>query len=244
MSLGRRRSKMRSSVIWHDAECGGYEADLALWEGLAEGSILDLGCGTGRVATYLARRGRRVVGLDEDASLLAAFGERAKGLPAEAVLGDARGFELGRAFDAVIAPMQLVQLFEGKGERIECLRCTARHLLPSGLAACAIVEEVPEVEADASPLPDAREVEGWVYSSLPLDVTADAGSIVVRRLRQTVSPSGELEEEVDVVRLRKLSADALEREALEAGLRPAGRRPIPATDAHVGSTVVLLKRGA
>ena len=69
----------------------------------------------------------------------------------------------------------------------------------------------------------------------------DAGAIVVRRLRQTVSPDGELSDEVDEIRLQVLSAETLEREAVEAGLAPVGRREIPATDAHVGSTVVLLE---
>jgi len=55
-----------AAVIWHDVECGGYEGDLALWRELAAagGPILDLGCGTGRVALDLARRGHRVHGLD------------------------------------------------------------------------------------------------------------------------------------------------------------------------------------
>ncbi len=86
-------------------------------------------------------------------------------------------------------------------------------------------------------------MDGWVYSSLPLETVVADGEIVVRRLRQTVSPEGSLSDEVDEVRLRILSAEGLEREAREAGLRPAGRRAIPATDAHVGSTVVLFERG-
>jgi hypothetical protein len=44
-------------------------------------------------------------------------------------------------------------------------------------------------------------------------------------------------------RLDVLDAAALEVEAVSRGLRPAGRREIPAGDAHVGSTVVLLERG-
>jgi hypothetical protein len=36
----------------------------------------------------------------------------------------------------------------------------------------------------------------------------------------------------------------LEDEAAEIGLRPAGRREVPMTDEHVGSTVVLLERGS
>jgi SAM-dependent methyltransferase len=233
-----------SAAIWHDVECGAYAADLKLWEELAdetEGPILDLGCGTGRVALHLARRGHRVVGLDSYASLLAAFDERAAGLAADAAFGDARGFELEDDFGLALAPMQLVQLFADEAERIGCLRCVARHLRPGGVAAFAIVEEMPTPSADLPPLPDVREVDGWVYSSLPVDAHAGSEAIVVRRLRQTVTPAGELSEAIDEIRLSTLAAGELEREAGKAGLRPAGRREIPPTDAHVGSTVVFLE---
>ncbi|HEX7058975.1 MAG TPA: class I SAM-dependent methyltransferase [Solirubrobacterales bacterium] len=231
-------------VIWQDVECGAYAADLKLWEELADqahGRILDLGCGIGRVALHLARRGHSVTGLDSDSALLAAFSERIGELPADGALGDARQFELEAEFELTLGPMQLVQLFADKGERVACMRCVAAHLRPGGLAAFAIVEEMPDSEAGAAPLPDVREIDGWVYSSLPLDATIDAGSIVVRRLRQIVSPTGELEEEGNEIRLSTLAAEELEREAGEAGLRAAGRRAIPPTEDHVGSTVVLLE---
>jgi SAM-dependent methyltransferase len=234
-----------SGVVWHDTECGAYEADLGLWEELAEeatGPVLDLGCGTGRVALHLARRGHPVTGLDLDPDLVEAFGQRAAGLPGHCVLGDARDFELGTAFGLAIAPMQLLQLLSGAAERIECLSCVERHLEPGGIAAIAIVEAMPDQTEASPPLPDAREVEGWVYSSLPLGAAFDEEEIVVRRLRQTVSPSGELDEELDEVRLSLLSAATVESEGLEAGLAPAGRRQILPTDDHVGSTVVLLAK--
>jgi hypothetical protein len=159
-----------------------------------------------------------------------------------ATVADARDFELSEKFRLVIAPMQLLQLFEGSDERIGCLRCVARHLAAGGLAAFAIVESMPEPVDAAPPLPDVREVDGWVYSSLPIEAVAADGAIRVRRLRQTVSPDGELSEQVDEVVLRALEAKTLEEEAREVGLEPAGRRAIAATDAHVGSTVVLLRK--
>ena len=238
-------SRKPGPAVWHDIECGGYSADLALWEQFAaqaRGPILELGCGTGRVGLHLGRCGYRVTGLDRDAALLAAFRERAAGLSVEAQIGDAAGFELGGKFDLVLAPMQLVQLLAGAEERKACLRCVAAHLSKGGRAALAIVERLPLPKAGGAPLPDVREVEEWIYSSLPIDARVNADSIVVRRLRQTVSPQGELSEELDEARLRRLSAETLEREAAAARLTPVGRRWIPATDAHVGSTVVLLER--
>ncbi len=239
-----------ASVIWHDLECGAYTEDLQVWQALAAdggGAVLDLGCGTGRLALKLGKAGHNVTALDRNSTFVAELGRRACELPVVAHVGDAAGFELEGRFDAILAPMQLVQLLEGESERGRCLRCVADHLRPEGLFAAAIVDGVPvaaEGEVGEPPLPDAGEIEGWVYSSLPLESGIDGDRIVVRRLRQVVSPSGDLTEEVDETVLWALTADALESEARAAGLRPAGRREIPATDAHVGSTVVLLEMEA
>jgi len=247
MSASERERSRRAqmSVLWHDLECGAYEADLPLWERLAAeagGPILDLGCGTGRVALHLARRGHRVVGIDVDAGLVAATNERAEGLPAEAVTADAREFELDEEFGLAIGPMQLVQLLDGPDDLARCLDCVARHLEDGGTAAFAIVERLPEPVDGPPPLPDAREVDGWIHSSLPLETGADGERLVVRRLRQSVSPGGRLTEEVDEVALSALSSAELESAAIEARLVPAVREEIPATDDHVGSTVVVLER--
>lgn len=236
-------SAAATAAIWHDVECGAYSADLGLWEELADrtgGPVLDVGCGTGRVALHLARRGHRVLGLDHDAELLSALAERTDGLPAEAELADAAAFALGARFGLALAPMQLLQLLDPT-RMAGCLRCMASHLRPDGLAAAAIVADPPPTDAGAPPLPDAREIDGWVYSSLPLESRIEDDAILVRRLRQSVSPRGELSEEVDELRLNRLDAATVEREAEAAGLRPAGRRQVAATAEHVGSTVVLLE---
>jgi len=236
-----------SGAVWHDAECGSYSADLALWEELADaadGPILDLGCGTGRVALHLARRGHAVVGLDADPELIEALGARARGLPLQPVLGDARGFELDTDIALALAPMQLAQLLPDSAARRECLGCIAAHLLPGGRIAFAIVERLPRESEGPPPLPDVREVDGWVYSSLPLDAVDVGEEIVICRLRQTVSPDGELSEERNEIRIRTLSADELEREAIGCGFVALPRREIAATDLHVASTVVVLERGA
>ncbi len=249
-----------TAAIWHDVECGSYAADLPLWEELAErcgGSVLELGCGTGRVALHLARRGHPVIGLDRDPQLLAVLRERvsdsrhsgvgresdAPGGLVETLLADAGGFELPEQAGLVLAPMQFLQLLDD-ADRLSCLGSCAGSLAPGGLLAAAIVEDVPASEGPLPPLPDVREVGGWIYSSLPVAVDRMGGPIVLRRLRQTVSPDGELRDEESSVELRALSAAALEADAAEAGFAPAGRRWIAPTEAHVGSHVVLLEKVA
>lgn len=255
-------SALTANAIWHDVECGSYAADLPLWEELAErcgGPVLELGCGTGRVALHLARRGHEVVGLDSDADLLAVLEDRAADFRPSPVgtepdgsakpgvvpvLADARGFELDESVALALAPTHLLQLLADSAERAEALGCIAAALRPGGLFAASILEELPEPDGSPPPLPDVREVEGWVYSSLATEVAVGPGELRVRRLRQTVSPDGSLTEEPNEIRIATFAAETLESEAAAFGLLPAGRREIPPTDLHVGSLVVLLERPA
>jgi len=235
-------------VIWGDVECGSYEADLPLWEELVAktgGPVLELGCGTGRVVFHLARvTGELIIGLERDDDSVGAVWDRARGTNGDAEYGDVRAFDLMVPFKLVLAPMQLIQLLPERADRVCCLACVAEHLEPDGCAAFAIVEDVPTLPAGevAPPVPDVREVDGHVYSSLPLPPEVRDGEIVLRRLRQVVAPDGTLSESSNEVVLQTLSAETLEQEAKEMGLSPIGRREIPATEAHIGSTVVLLER--
>jgi len=232
-------------AIWHDVECGAYGADLELWEELATqagGPVLELGCGTGRVVLHLARRGFDTVGLDRDPELIAALRERAAGLPVTPVLADAQEFALEDEVALALAPTQMIQLLPDAEARIACLRNVAAALRPGGRFAAAILEDMPEPDGAPPPLPDVREVDGWVYSSLAVEAAVGPGEIVIHRLRHTVSPDGELNEEPNQVRIATFPADQFEQEAAAAGLRPHSRHEIPATDIHVGSLAVVFEK--
>jgi hypothetical protein len=157
---------------------------------------------------------------------------------------DASAFDLGERFGLVIAPMQLIQLLDGRGARGRCLRAAVAHLATGGRLALAIVENPPVGVPESPPLPDVREIDGWVYSSLPLGVRVEDDSLIVERLRQTVAPDGGLREARSSDRLRIIDAEQLEDEARDAGLKPVARLAVEPTEAHVGSTVVVLEAGA
>ena len=257
------------TVVWHDLECGGYAEDLSLWRALATrhgDPILDVGAGTGRVALELARHGHRVTALDRDPVLLAALAQRAERAeraeqaeqaeltgrggrsPLRTVLADARSFELGCRFALCLVPMQTIQLLDGPEGRRDFIRCARVHLRAGGVLAAAIAEALEPYEVPAgSPFPpaDVCELGGVVYSSQPIAIRVDPGGFVLERRREripAVSVDGSRAVEHDLIRLHRLSAEQLEREALAAGMRPAGRLAIPATREHAGSTVVMLDR--
>ena len=67
-------------------------------------TVLDIGCGTGRHAVELARRGFRVTGLDLSAGMLAQARKAAETaeVDIELIQADASAFDLDRLFDAAI----------------------------------------------------------------------------------------------------------------------------------------------
>jgi SAM-dependent methyltransferase len=234
-------------VVWHDVECGAYVADLSAWTELAKGAggpVLELGCGAGRVSLRLAEAGFDVTGIDTSPPLVAAMRERvaAAGVAVDGLVGDARELSLERRFALICAPMQLLHLMGGAAGRARLLGRVTAHLEPGGAFAAAILTEDPVPEPGAAPpLPDVLERGGHVFSSLPLEVRNAGAAIEVRRLRQLVSPGGELVEGIDVTRLDRLTPSALEDEARSPGLAARERIDVPATADHVGSTIVVLE---
>jgi hypothetical protein len=198
---------------------------------------------------HLARRGHSVCGVDVSAPLLETLRARAAedGLAVDAIEADIRDLALGgRRFGLALAPMQVLQLLPDAAERVRAMRSVRGALEPRGLLAAAIVTDAEgEIweRGDHPPLPDVREDEAWIYSSLPVAVRRRDGFILVDRLRQIVDPGGELTEAPHRIELALIDAPGLEAEGREAGFEPAGRIEISEDERYAASVIVLLRAG-
>jgi SAM-dependent methyltransferase len=138
----------------------------------AGGSVLEVGCGTGRILLPVARSGRSIDGLDASPQMLDRCRAKLAGEP-DAVRhrvtlhkGDARRFDLGREFDLVIAPFRVVQHLTTIEDQVAFLDSVSRHLAPGGRLAFDVfnpnftaLTSADGVEREDTPetkLPDGR----------------------------------------------------------------------------------------
>jgi len=96
---------------------------------LGPASVLDAGCGTGRVAIELGRRGIDVVGVDLDLSLLSHARAKAPTLPW--IRGDLASVRLARTFEVIVLAGN-VMIFLEPGTEGAVVTNLAAHLAPGG----------------------------------------------------------------------------------------------------------------
>jgi len=131
------------NAVLYDYEYRRRRADIRFYRDVARSrgadSVLDLACGTGRMALPLARDGCRVVGLDMSVPMLARANQRAQRLGRAArarvsfVCGDMRQFALGRRFALAISTFNAFEHLYTRTDFAACLACTRAHLAPGGL---------------------------------------------------------------------------------------------------------------
>jgi ubiquinone/menaquinone biosynthesis C-methylase UbiE len=118
----------------YDAECPwGWDDDFFMAV-LAERSaprVLDLGCGTGRLAIAMAAAGHEVTGVDPAGASLDAARRKPGAARVHWVEGSA-GVLPAKAFDAAFMTSHVAQLFVGDDEWITALRALRRSLEVGG----------------------------------------------------------------------------------------------------------------
>lgn len=136
------------------------------------GTVLELGCGTGRVLLPIARAGYTIDGLDSSPHMVERCETKLFAEP-ESVRervhlhrGDVRSFNLGKKFDLVTAPFRVLQHLTTVEDQLAFLDAVARHLQPGGrfcfdvfnpnFAALVAADGSEHEDTPETPLPDGR----------------------------------------------------------------------------------------
>jgi SAM-dependent methyltransferase len=133
---------------WENARTFGRR-DVPFWTRLAapvRGPVLELGCGTGRVALPLVRAGVELVGIDRSAPMLARARGRARRATGRLrlVRGDIRHLPFpDRCFPLVIAPYGILQSLLRERDLKAALAAVERVLQPGGMFGLELVADLP-----------------------------------------------------------------------------------------------------
>ncbi len=145
---------------WENKQTVGRR-DIAFWQRMAaaarrppgrraaaDAHILELGCGTGRVAVPLAKTGARIVGIDRSASMLARARSRVQrarlGSGVRLVRGDIRHLPFpDNSFPLVMAPYGILQSLLDEELLRDTLRDVNRVLSRNGTFGLELVADLP-----------------------------------------------------------------------------------------------------
>ena len=124
--------------------------EVALVQSYAPDTVLDAGCGTGRIAVELARRGVAVVGVDSDPDMIDVA--RAKAPDLRWIVADLAELALPERFDVVLLAGNVVP-YVSPERRPHAVAACARHLAAGGLLVAGFV-----LRPD---WPDLAAYDGW-----------------------------------------------------------------------------------
>ena len=99
-----------------------------------EASVLELGCGTGRIGTKIGAIVKEYVGLDLSQEMIEVFATKIKNKNETftLIIGDMTDFKINKKFDLIIFPFRVFQALVSNEQRIKCLDLCNEHLNNNG----------------------------------------------------------------------------------------------------------------
>ena len=215
----------------YEAEHAGWDDDLEMYTAFARrtGSpVLDLGCGSGRVAVPLAVAGFEVHGIDASDALLAiAHGKaRDKGVTVELRRADMRRLSTKVAFGLVLCSLDTFLHLESAEDQLDTLEAVYAALRPGGVFAVDLFHPVLERLAARDGVVRLQSTFSGPGGTEAIHLVAweiDPGTqtIVATHIYDLASPEGSLQRRTTTMRLRYVH-----RYEMEQALRATGFRQI------------------
>jgi SAM-dependent methyltransferase len=150
-SVGGAGGAAAELARYYDLDMADEAADVDLYVALAraaDGPILELAAGSGRICVPLALAGHDVVGVDRDPSMLErarqAWISAGRGGSLELIEADVTTLALERRFGLVILGLNSLLMLPGRDAQAAALRTMATHLAPDGRAIIDVILPTPD----------------------------------------------------------------------------------------------------
>jgi len=196
----------------------------------ANGKVLEVASGTGRVLIPVARAGNDITGLELSRVMLDRCRERVAAEPKDVqaritlIEGDMRDFMLEERFELAIIPFRPMQHLMTIEDQLSCLDAIRRHLVPGGRVIFDVFN--PDLVRIASP--STAEWEDTPETALPDGSTFRRGGrmVAVHRVEQVneieliyyiARPGGKTERRVHAFGMRWFMRPELEHLVARAG---------------------------
>ena len=179
-------------------------------------TILDMGCGTGRLAVALAERGHRVIGADPADGMLRVARTRPGTEHVRWIQSTAAELSLDERFDLIIMTGNVFQVFLEDDEVRATLRNLRRHLAPSGRLAFGTRN--PLVEDWRTWIPDLTRERIEAPGIGPVDIHHD----IAAAERDRVSFETHFRFSADDIVVTTTTLRCMSRDELAAFLNEAG----------------------
>ncbi|MFO1316447.1 MAG: methyltransferase domain-containing protein [Burkholderiales bacterium] len=189
------------------------------------GTVLELGCGNGRILLALVARGIDAIGVDASAGMLRELQRKAaaRALPAPVARMDIARPALAPGFGVILCPYSLVTYLTEDGAAVRLFGRMRTLLRPGGVLVVDAFVPRP-VTAQAEFACDYRRAFGELtlvrWKRLR---PVDAATNRIERRYQLLAADGAVVEQVDVAEtIRPFPPESLREAILAAGLVPAG----------------------
>lgn len=237
--------KIPAAAARYDALHAGRTEDVAFYveeAGRCGGPILEVGCGTGRIALAIAETGIEVIGLERSSHMIArAAARRRAARPAvrrriRLVLGDMREYAFRRVFAGVFLPFRVLQAMLTVEDQLAALARAREALSAEGRLVLDVFD--PLYPVLASRVADAGRLEetGRAYDD-------EAGRQVIEKAVGWIDPVRQRLEQTWVYETRDAGGSVVERAFEPIRLRYYFRYEIEHLLARAGFQVEALYGG-
>jgi SAM-dependent methyltransferase len=215
----------------------------------AGGRMLELACGSGRIAVPLARSGVEVVGLELGADMLKVLAKRLEPEPAEVrarvvpVQGDMTDFDLGERFGLIVLGATSICLLHTPEARERMFAAVARHLRPDGRFLFDFTVTTPEIlrlqDAELVTVPAVSE-RFKRFTMIGRRWDQDANVQIVNFYSEIVAHDGATRRFLSSTEKAVLDRDELVGELERAGLALESEETVLPADGPAGDRIDLL----